>query len=461
MTNSFNRKKLYSAPTSLNLEITDKCNVKCRHCYNYWREEGIKTESMTKQNFDRLLELIVDSKIFHVILTGGEPFFNFELLEYACSRLVKNNISISVNTNLIMSSEDKIKRLSAAGVDHILTSLNSYDEKTNDFLSQRKGAFKNVIKGIKSAIKNNIRISVNMIIGQKNKDHVYHTGKFVRELGCQKLFGTRTVPPVSYRDDPMQSEFKTTKEDILYVLDQLVRVKADTGIMIGTLVSYPLCLLSNLEKYKDFVGRGCPSQAGHRMSLNADGESHCCVHEEKRYGNVFEIGIKKAYQNMLGWHNRSYRYPQCDGCRYIEICESGCRMSSLGYYRAMNARDPLMINKNNFTKHFKFVDENKFSNKISLETIFFVPQRLRFRKENGFYLVNIQWANTIEVNNETAEFLIKYQLRNKPFTINEFGKEKKILLIQLLAKRVVEAGEDIYSDTDNLSGLGIDPAKLR
>ena len=32
-------KKVYSAPTTINLEMTEACNVKCRHCYNPWREE--------------------------------------------------------------------------------------------------------------------------------------------------------------------------------------------------------------------------------------------------------------------------------------------------------------------------------------------------------------------------------------------------------------------------------------
>ena len=32
-------KKIYSSPTVINLEMTEACNVKCRHCYNPWREE--------------------------------------------------------------------------------------------------------------------------------------------------------------------------------------------------------------------------------------------------------------------------------------------------------------------------------------------------------------------------------------------------------------------------------------
>ena len=33
------KKKIYSAPTCVNLEMTEACNVKCLHCYNPWRDE--------------------------------------------------------------------------------------------------------------------------------------------------------------------------------------------------------------------------------------------------------------------------------------------------------------------------------------------------------------------------------------------------------------------------------------
>ena len=45
-------------------------------------------------------------------------------------------------------------------------------------------------------------------------------------------------------------------------------------------------MLGDLEKYQDFVGRGCPTQQGHRFNINSNGETHGCVMEDKNYGNV-------------------------------------------------------------------------------------------------------------------------------------------------------------------------------
>ena len=35
--------RIFSAPTGGNFELTDLCNLKCGHCYNYWREKDDKT----------------------------------------------------------------------------------------------------------------------------------------------------------------------------------------------------------------------------------------------------------------------------------------------------------------------------------------------------------------------------------------------------------------------------------
>lgn len=449
----------FSAPTVINLEITDFCTLRCRHCYNYWRQENQKSISMTKEMIDQLLDMFVSAGIFHVVFTGGEPFVRFDILEYGIKQMVKNDISVSCNSNLLLANEDKIKRLVDAGLDHILTSLNSCNPEINDYMANHKGAFSKIVRGIEAAVKHGLRISVNMIISQQNKDHVYETGRLCHNLGCQKLFGTRMVPPVNVKNAE-KTEFQINKADALQVLEQLVKLKKDTGIMIGTLVSYPLCLLGDLEKYADFVGRGCPAQSGHTLSINANGQTHACVHEEDSYGNIFDIGIFETYRKMHEWHTASYRYAGCNGCVYIEICKTGCRMSAHSYCGALNGRDQLMQDKDSFVKHYKIVYDNDFYKKIEGGARFFVPKRLRFRKENNFYLLNIRWANTIIVSNEVAEFLIRQRASNAEFNINDFGSERKELFATLFFKDAIESNQIKYSDFKNKVGLSADPFLL-
>ena len=128
-----------SAPISINLELLDSCNIQCRHCYNFWREDFQKhTNKMTRELFDKFLEMVIDSGVFHVVLSGGEPFMNFEVLEYGLKRLTENGISNSVNSNLMLVTPEKIRRLRGVGLEHVLTSLNSYDSETNDYICNKE-----------------------------------------------------------------------------------------------------------------------------------------------------------------------------------------------------------------------------------------------------------------------------------------------------------------------------------
>jgi radical SAM protein with 4Fe4S-binding SPASM domain len=444
------------APSVVNLEITDVCNEKCRHCYNFWRIDNSKTSSLTKEKFDELVDTFVEAGVFHVVLTGGEPFARFDLLEYGLRKLRDNNISLSCNSNLSQGvTAEKIRRLVDAGLDHILTSLMSYDRETNDYMAAQEGAFDRIVEGIQLAVNGGIRISVNMVVGQRNLDHVYETGKFVHTLGCQKIFGTRTVPSVNLTN-ANGTEFELSKKDALHILDQLVRVKEETGIMIGTLVSYPLCLLGDLDRYKDFVGRGCPAQNGHLLSLNADGNVHACSHEEQSYGNIFTDGIYKVYENTQKWHDGSYLYEGCKGCDYIEICQAGCRMSSRGYNGTMNGPDQLMVGKEGFVRPYKIVYDDSIYQRIDSGMRFTVPKRLRFREEDGFYLVNARWANTITCPADIARFLIRYQSSGLRFTLDEFGLKNRTLLAKLFFKDIVESEEVVYHDLRSKAGLSAD-----
>ena len=438
-------KRLFSTPTVVNLEITEICNVKCRHCYNFWRDESIGQNSLDEKKFDKILDRIIEAKVFHVILTGGEPMAKFPLLVHGFKRLKEANISFSCNSNLMLCTDERAKTLAGLGLDHILTSLPSREPTVNDFIMGKQGSFDKIMKGIENATKNGIRVSANMVVTKNTYQDVYETAKLAASKGCQKIFTTRMVPP-TYSHGKVDEQDVPSPEQTRIALDQAIKAKKDFGIMIGTLVSYPLCFLGDLEKYSDFVGRGCPGQSGHIMSINATGESHSCTHEANSYGNIFDRPISEIYQqeSMKKWRT-SFHFDGCKGCDYIDVCESGCRMTAKAYTGNHAEKDPLFLGPHVFEKHVKLVQDDRLPDKIRNGMEFYSPSRLRFRKEDGFYLVNARWANTMPLENDVAELLIKFQKSEKSFTLKEFGEEKIDLLANLYYKDyvVIKAERDI------------------
>jgi radical SAM protein with 4Fe4S-binding SPASM domain len=381
--------------------------------------------------------MIIQDNVFHVVLTGGEAFLNFQILEYAIEHLHEAGISTSVNTNLMLATPEKIERLKRVGLDHILTSLNSHDQQTTDYIANKKGAFDKITKGIQVTIEAGIRVSVNMIISELNKDHVYNTAKLCSELGAQRIFATRLVPSVTV-ENPEKTDFHISRESTIKAIDDLLAAKRDLGIGIGTLLSYPLCLLGDLVKYQDLVGRGCPAQRGNSMIINADGSTHACTHEMKSYGNVFETGIAEAFKRMRAWHDGSFLASECKECKYINICGSGCRSAALSYFKRRNAVDPLYQGTSHIHTHYKVHIPPDIALLIDTNQEFIVPDTIRFRQEDGFMTINVRWANTFTVDQTTGEYLQKKQASNGTITIKSMvGDNQYQNLIHLLFKEAI------------------------
>ena len=456
--------RVLSAPIMINFELTSGCNIRCRHCYNFWRENASSThDKVTEEKMDRLVDMMVKDGVFHIVLTGGEPFLNYKVLLSGLRRCTENNISTSVNSNLILATDERMKELKDAGLNHVLTSLNSHDPAVNDYMTNKTGAFEEIIRGIKTTIANGIRVSVNMIISEPNKTHLYDTAKLCAELGAVNIFATRLVPSVNV-DNPETTDFYLEKEDAMRAVNDLVKAKKDFGIGIGSLISYPLCMLGDLELFRDLVGRGCPAQRGNRMVVNANGETHSCTHEMKSYGNVFDIGIKEAFRRMHEWHDGSYLYEACRDCDYINICRSGCRSAAYSYYKKMDEKDPLFYGKDSIKKRYKIEIPEEIGKAVREGHEFVVPETVRFRKEDGFYVLNVRWANAFNISEELGAFLIERQASKGAVSIKNMPGEKAgDWLIALIYKDALEPKEKALKEKlgkNSKAGCGLDPSDI-
>ena len=373
----------------------------------------------------------------------GEPFAKFDLLEYAVRKATENGLSVSVNSTLSLATPEKIIKLREVGLDHILASWYDMDEsKTND-ITATKNSYTKVIEGIKCAVDNNY-------------NSLYESGKFVHSLGATQFIAHRVVPPSYDRSDEQQH--RINQETSMSGLDELLRLKEDTGIKVGTLISYPLCLLGDLDKYADFVGRGCPTQSGHRFSINSVGTTHACVMEDKEYGNVFFEGLKTVFSRSRKWRDKSYYYEGCSGCDYIDICQTGCRMDAFASEGKMNGKDPLWKGKEFITKPYKLVKDNTTIDKLNSGIRLFVPSRIRWRDEGDIHLLNIRWGNTIEVPSKLALQLIDFQQKSMHFTAKDIDSDYIDLLAMLLYKDAITS-PDMVIDIKT-TRVSIDPSRI-
>ena len=114
-------------------------------------------------------------------------------------------------------------------------------------------------------------------------------------------------------------------------------------------------------------------------------------------------------------------------------------MAAEAYFKNMDAKDPLFKGFEQINKDYKVKVHTDIVDAVKQGENFVVPERIRFRKENDFYLVNVRWANAFSIDTELAQFLINMQSQQLTFNIKDIpGLDSERTLIYLVFKDVVE-----------------------
>lgn len=124
--------------------ITDECMLSCKMCYK-WKEDIFIKEKTGKPSLDdwkncasSLRRITGDS--FQINFGGGEPFLKEGILEliHFCK---KEGFKVNVATNGYLLDEAMAKRIAVSGLDSVIVSLDSLNEKTHDYLRGVPGVY--------------------------------------------------------------------------------------------------------------------------------------------------------------------------------------------------------------------------------------------------------------------------------------------------------------------------------
>lgn len=106
-------------PYLISLDITNKCNLKCLHCYNRSGNDLLRKE-LSDHDVLLFLEEVGKLKAHTFCFCGGETFLRFDLIEKGTKLLKNYGINqVNVVTNGLLMTDEKAKRLKNAGISSI------------------------------------------------------------------------------------------------------------------------------------------------------------------------------------------------------------------------------------------------------------------------------------------------------------------------------------------------------
>lgn len=323
--------KTLSAPTTVQLEITKKCNHKCVHCYNPWRNDGVITnDTLSYDDIDAILKELKINNVWHLTITGGEPLLELKKIEYIKKECDTLGISLSLNSNLTCMT-DKIARKLKNELNWntlILTSLPGLTAESCDAITQVDGSYQQIIEGIKICKKNDIRVGVNIVLTNNNIKYVLkEIEDFVKSNPIDYLALTRAIQP-SYS---CEEKYNFSENDIIFLADSLLSIGEKYDIEIDSLIPFPLCVLKDEEKYNALLHTKCCAGVL-ECTITADGNVKACSHEDKNYGNILRDGLKRCWDKMETWRNGEHLNIKCRNCENLAKCGGECRQSTYTDY---------------------------------------------------------------------------------------------------------------------------------
>ncbi|MDR0571507.1 MAG: radical SAM protein [Rickettsiales bacterium] len=151
--------------TTLFVEVTNKCNLRCKHCYGSF---GANNNSfIDPEALGKMIEKVSKLGFYGLNITGGEPFL-YPYLEDILKKSRESGVLVTIFSNLTLLNKKTLGILKENGVKKIITSVESSDSKCHDEFRGLSGAFKKTIGNLDTIIKNGFEHSINFVLGQHN-----------------------------------------------------------------------------------------------------------------------------------------------------------------------------------------------------------------------------------------------------------------------------------------------------
>lgn len=174
-------------PRSISWDITNKCNLKCKHCFNNSGDEHAHdfSKEIDKSTALDLAHQIVDMKVNQICLCGGETFlcdYLFDILDI----FKQSEMLTSIVSNGYFITKDIAKKLQNLGVYQIQISIDGLGYQ-HDIFRGKKGAFDKAVAAVDELNKANIKTLVSCCPNKYNYNSFREYVNFIYDLGCKNI----------------------------------------------------------------------------------------------------------------------------------------------------------------------------------------------------------------------------------------------------------------------------------
>jgi len=203
---------IFGVKSFAEVDVTDNCNLRCKHCYHFHGKDDFKTEELSIHAWEKRFNELYKSGIRNILLVGGEPALRIDVLMLA-HRIFP---FIYVITNGTIKIPEEFNHRLYVSIDG--------SRKTNDSL-RGSGVFSRVMKNYSG----DKRVVINMTITRDNHKELEDVIKIAKKNGFKGVVcnicagGTDISIPLVVRKEERKTIAKELKRvKTLYPKDFLL-----------------------------------------------------------------------------------------------------------------------------------------------------------------------------------------------------------------------------------------------
>lgn len=171
-------------PLGCQLELTHRCNLRCKQCYN---QSGCSKPDISFSKWMDVTKQLVDMNIFECVISGGEPLLLGDKLYKIMDTLDDSGVRFILVTNGLLMDEKKVKRLSRYDYYWVQVSIDGSKPEIHDKIRGVKGSWKKAINAAKMISQAGLPLVVSHVIQKDNIDFLDEMVETSYLLGAKRV----------------------------------------------------------------------------------------------------------------------------------------------------------------------------------------------------------------------------------------------------------------------------------
>jgi len=281
---------------SVSLQLSYKCNLFCKHCFN---PKDKNEEELSFETAKKFIDEACSLGAVNVAITGGECTYNKNFLKIAQYIREKHLYLVFLTNAQLLSNDDYFDEIMNLYPYQLRISLYSMNAEVHDNITNKKGSHSKTLKVIKKLRERDIDVVLNCPVITINKNDYLEVNNFAKSIGAKNLYS----PYFINNPDNHNNYLKLSEKELENFYFEEIRNGRN---LRKKFIKSKKCLCDERLNY---------------LCITPNANITLCNDFKYYLGNINETSLKEIWENVVPQVNQLFTSENLKDCFKYEYCQ--------------------------------------------------------------------------------------------------------------------------------------------